>query len=58
MDRVIVHFKDETTHFINIEATDIFEDGEYVKIYNGTQLCGIILASTIQMAYKTTRRDI
>ena len=57
MDRIIVHFKDEETCFINIEGTDIKEDGEYIKIYNGKNLVGFILASTVKMAYKSTRRE-
>ena len=57
MDRIIVHFIDEDTHFINIEGTDIFEQGEYLHIYNGKSLVGIILASSVKIMYKSTKRD-
>lgn len=57
MDRVIVHFLDENTKFINIEGTDIFERGEYLHIYNGDNLVGIILASIVKMIYKSTKRE-
>lgn len=57
MDRVIVHFKDDSLRFINIEATDIFEQGEYLHIYNGKELVAILLASTVKIIYKSTMRD-
>ena len=57
MDRVIVHFKDDDLRFINIEATDIFEQGEYLHIYNGKSLVAILLASTVKIIYKSTMRD-
>lgn len=57
MDRVIVHFIDEDTHFINIEGTDIFERGEHLHIYNDNELVGVILASTVKIIYKSTKRE-
>ena len=57
MDRVIVYFKDDSLRFINIEATDIFEQGEYLHIYNGKDLVAILLASTVKIIYKSTMRD-
>ena len=56
MDRIIVHFIDENTPFINIEGTDIFEQGEYLHIYNGENLVGVILASLVKIMYKSTKR--
>lgn len=56
MDRVIVHFKDDSLRFINIEATDIFEQGEYLHIYNGKELAAILLVSTVKIIYKSTKR--
>ena len=57
MDRIIVHFLDEDTHFINIVGTDIFERGDYLHIYNGNNLVGVILASAIKIIYKSTKKD-
>ena len=57
MDRVIVHFIDENTKFVNIEGTDIFERGDYIHVYNGTALVGVILASAIKIMYKSTKKD-
>jgi len=57
MDRVIVHFIDENMDFINIAGTDIFERGEYLHIYNGNDLVGVVLANAIKSIYKSTKRD-
>ena len=57
MDRIIVHFIDENTSFINIEGTDIFEKGEYLHIYNGNNLVGVVLVSTVKIIYKSTKKD-
>ena len=57
MDRLVVYFKDEKINFINIEATDIFEQGEYLHIYNGQNLAAILLASEVKIMYKSTKRD-
>lgn len=57
MDRIIVHFKDDSLRFINIEATDIFEQGDYLHIYNDKDLVAILLISTIKIIYKSTMRD-
>lgn len=57
MERIIIHFKDEEKHFINIAATDIFERDEYLHIYNGNDLVCVVLASTIKVAYKSVKGD-
>ena len=57
MDRIIVHFIDEDSHFINIEGTDIFERGDYLHVYNGSILVAIILASTVKIMYKSTKKE-
>lgn len=57
MDRIIVHFIDNTDLFVNVEGTDIVECGDYMRIYNGEKLVGVVLSSTIKLMYKTTRRD-
>ena len=57
MERVIIHFKGEDTHFINIAGTDIFERDEYLHIYNGNDLVGIVLTSTVKVAYKSVKGD-
>ena len=57
MDRVTVHFIDENMDFINIAGTDIFERGEYLQIYNGNDLVGVVLANAIKSIYKSTKRD-
>ena len=56
MDRVIVNFKDEDIEFVNIEGTDIFERGKYLHIYNGNNLVGVILVSTIKSIYKSKKK--
>ena len=57
MDRIVVYFIDDKINSINIEATDIFEQGEYLHIYNDKNLVAILLASTIKIIYKSTKRD-
>lgn len=57
MDRIVVYFNDEKLNYINIKGTDIFEKEEYLHIYNGNDLVAIILASTIKMIYKSTKRE-
>lgn len=57
MDRIIVHFIDEDTHFINIEGTDIFERDDYLFIYNDANLVGVILKSIVKVAYKSKKGD-
>ena len=57
MNRVLVYFIDLNTNSINIEGTDIFERGEYLHIYNGNNLVGVILASTVKIMYQSTKRD-
>ena len=57
MDRIIVHFIDEDTHFINIEGTDIFERDDYLFIYNDANLVGVILKSIVKVAYKSKKGE-
>lgn len=56
MGRLIVHFKDENINFVNIVATDIFEQGEYLHIYNGNDLVAVFLKETIKIIYKSVQR--
>ncbi len=55
MERIIVYFKDEETTYINIAGTDIFEQGEYLHIYNNKDLVAVILADTVKILYKSTK---
>lgn len=57
MERVVVHFKNDSLRYINVEATDIFEQGEYLYIYNGEKLVAMLLKDTIKIIYKTTRKE-
>ena len=57
MNRVIIQFKDECINTINIEGTDIFEKDEYLHIYNGTNLVGVVLVSLVKVAYKSKMRE-
>ena len=57
MERVIINFMDESISPINIPATDIFERGEYLHIYNGNDLVGIVYAPAVKVIYRSTKRD-
>ena len=54
--RFIIYFKDSDT-FANLEATDIFESGEYLQVYNDTKLVGMFLIDTIKVAYLSTKKE-
>lgn len=54
--RFIIYFKDSNI-FANLEATDIFESGKYLQVYNGTSLVGMFLISTIKLAYLSTKKE-
>lgn len=56
MERIVVYFKDDKLNSVNIGGTDIFEQGEYLHIYNDKNLVAILLASEIKIIYKTTMR--
>ena len=56
MSRCIFHFKD-SENFANIEGTDFFEEGEYLKVYNGNDLVGIFAIETMKMAYKSEKKE-
>ena len=55
MERVIIQFKDSSLNTINIEGTDIFEQDEYLHVYNGKDLACIVLRSEIKVIHKSTK---
>lgn len=57
MERVIINFMDESISPINIPATDIFERGDYLHIYNGNDLVCIVYAPAVKVIYRSTKRD-
>lgn len=57
MERVIINFMDESISPINIPATDIFERGDYLHIYNDNDLVCIVYGAAIKVIYRSTKRD-
>ena len=55
MERIIIQFKDESLSTVNIEGTDIYEQGDYLHVYNGKDLVCIVLANVINVIYKSTK---
>ena len=55
MERIIVYVKDEERPYINIAGTDIFERGEYLHVYNGTDLVAVILVNAVKIIFKSIK---
>ena len=51
MARVVVKFKNEADDFINVEADEFHEDGEYIKAYLHNELVAMVLSSEVRIAY-------
>ena len=55
MSRVIVRFKDND-EFVNIEAEEFHEDGEYIKVYSEhNELIGMFHIPSIKVIYRSER---
>ena len=56
MARVVVRFNDGN-QYINIEATEFHEDGNFIKAYNGNELIAMCDISVVQVAYITEQKN-
>lgn len=55
MARVIVKFKD-TDEYVNIEAEEFHEDGEYIKAYSDhNELVGMFVITNIKTIYRSEK---
>jgi hypothetical protein len=55
MARVIVKFKD-TDEYVNIEAEEFHEDGEYIKAYSDhNELVGMFVINNIKTIYRSEK---
>ena len=55
MSRVVAYFKDNEG-FVNIEAEEFHEDGEYIKVYSDhNELVGMFLTSIIKAIWRSEK---
>ncbi len=55
MARVIAYFK-ENDNFVNIEAEEFHEDGEYIKVYSDhNELVGMFLTNNIKAIWRSEK---
>lgn len=58
MARVIVRFKNEAEGYVNIEAQEFHEDGEYIKAYSERhELVGMFLSSDIKAIWRSEKES-
>lgn len=53
MARVIVRFKNADDGYVNLEAEEFHEDGEYIKAYQHNELVGMFLIEEVRIAYRS-----
>lgn len=56
MTRVIIKFND-TSQFVNLEATEFHEDGNFIKAYKGNELVAMCDISVVKVAYLTEQKE-
>lgn len=57
MARVIVRFKNTEDGYVNLEAEEFHEDGEYIKAYQKNELVGMFRTEEIRIAYRSDKND-
>ena len=56
MTRVIIRFKD-VDQYVNLEATEFHEDGNFIKAYKGNELVAMCDISVVKIAYITEQKE-
>lgn len=56
MARFIARFNDGNP-YLNTEATEFHEDGNFIKAYNGNELVAMCDMSVVQVAYITEQKN-
>jgi hypothetical protein len=56
MKRVIIKFND-TNQFVNLEAEEFHEDGNFIKAYNHSELVAMVDISVVKVAYITEHKE-
>lgn len=51
MARLIVRFKKEEDRFINVEADEFHQDGEFLKAYLHNELVAMFLPEAVRIAF-------
>lgn len=56
MARCVFWFND-SDNYVNLEAEEFHEEGEYLKAYQRNELVGIFQTSIIKAAYRTDKNE-
>ena len=56
MARCVFYFNDNDS-YVNLEAEEFHEDGEFLKAYQKNELVGIFKTSEIKAAYRTDKNE-
>lgn len=56
MTRVIIRFND-TNQYVNLEATEFHEDGNFLKAYKGNELVAMADIGVVKVAYITEQKE-
>ena len=56
MARVIIKFND-TNQYINADADEFHEDGNFIKAYKGSELVAMADVGFVKVAYITEQKD-
>lgn len=57
MTRCVFHLLDDKNGFVNIEADEFHEDGDFLKAYYHNELVFMTLLSNVKTAYRTEQNE-
>lgn len=57
MARVIVRFKNSDDGYVNLEAEEFHEDGEFIKAYQHHELVGLFRIEEVRIAYRSDKNN-
>lgn len=57
MVRVVVRFKNLDDGYVNLEAEEFHEDGEFIKAYKHNELVGLFRIEEVRIAYRSDKND-
>lgn len=55
MSRVIIYLDCYGDSYINVEADEFHEDGEYIKAYNGPELVAMVRTKEVKAVWRSER---
>lgn len=57
MSRCVFYLMDDKPNFVNINADEFHEDGEFLKAYQHNELVFITRLDNIKTAYRTEQKE-